>query len=61
MIIIELREGESIDRALKRYKKKHRNIGIMRQLRSRKHFTKKSVLRRKEILNAQYREAKFSE
>lgn len=59
MIIIELKEGENIDRALKRYKRKHNNLKIKQELRQRQHFTKKSVQRRNEILNASYRLQKF--
>lgn len=54
MIIIPIKEGENIDRALKRYKRKHRNVQIMNNLRERKQFTKKSVLRRREIQKAAY-------
>ncbi|MEM6722808.1 MAG: 30S ribosomal protein S21 [Bacteroidota bacterium] len=61
MIIIELKEDESIDRALKRYKRKHRQIGMMKELRRRQKFTKPSVKRRNEILNARYREENFKE
>lgn len=59
MIIINVKEEESIDRALKRYKRKHRNIGVMKELRRRKQFTKPSVQRRNEIINAEYRMQKF--
>ncbi len=59
MIIINVKDEESIDRALKRYKRKHRNVGLMKELRRRKQFTKPSVLRRNEIINAQYRLKKF--
>ncbi|MEM6725365.1 MAG: 30S ribosomal protein S21 [Bacteroidota bacterium] len=61
MIIIELKEDESIDRALKRYKRKHRQIGMMKELRRRQNYTKPSVKRRNEILNARYREENFKE
>lgn len=56
MIIIELKDGENIDRALKRYKRKHRQIGIAKELRRRQHFTKPSIERRHEVLKAQYSE-----
>lgn len=59
MIIINVKEEESIDRALKRYKRKHRNVGIVKQLRARKHFVKPSVQRRHEVLDAAYRLEKF--
>lgn len=61
MIIINVKEGESIDRALKRYKRKHRNIKLRDELRDRKYFTKKSVKRRTEIQNTIYREDKYGE
>lgn len=54
MLIINVKDGENIDRALKRYKRKHRNVGTMRELRRRKHFTKPSVKRRNEIQKAVY-------
>jgi small subunit ribosomal protein S21 len=54
MLIIPLKEGESIERALKKYKKKYERTGVIRELRSRKHYTKKSVLRREEMLKAAY-------
>ena len=60
MIIINVKDEESIDRALRRYKKKHRNVGIMKELRKRKEYTKPSVRRRNEVLNASYRQKKFS-
>jgi len=59
MIIINVKDEESIDRALKRYKRKHRNIGVMKELRRRKQFTKPSVQRRNEMINAEYRLQKF--
>ncbi|MCG8327065.1 MAG: 30S ribosomal protein S21 [Chitinophagales bacterium] len=55
MIIINVKDGESIDRALKRYKRKHRQIGVIKELRRRKQFTKPSVQRRNEVLKARYK------
>ncbi|NJB35928.1 MULTISPECIES: 30S ribosomal protein S21 [Flavobacteriaceae] len=54
MLIIPVKEGENIDRALKRFKRKFDRTGAMRQLRSRQQFTKPSVKRRAEIQKAQY-------
>ncbi len=54
MLIIPIKEGENIDRALKRYKRKFDRTGTMRQLRSRQQFTKPSVARRTQIQKAQY-------
>ncbi len=61
MIIIERKDGESVDRMLKRYKRKHRNVKLRRELRNRKFFTKKSVARRTEIKDAIYRDKKRRE
>ena len=61
MLIINVKEGENIDRALKRYKRKFRNTQILKELRARKTFTKPSVERRNEIINAKYRQEKFSD
>lgn len=54
MIKIEIKEGENIERALKRYKRKHRNIKVMQNFRENQFFTKKSVKRRREIQKASY-------
>ena len=54
MLIIPIKEGENIDRALKRFKRKFDKTGTMRQLRTRKQFTKPSVQRRAEIQKAEY-------
>lgn len=61
MLIIEVKDGESIDRALKRYKRKHRRIGLIRELRRRQSFTKPSVKRRNEIQKATYKLKKFGD
>lgn len=56
MLIIDVKDNESIDKALKKYKKKYEKSQILKQLRARKHFTKKSVERRFEILKAAYKQ-----
>ena len=61
MIIINVKDSESIDRALKRYKRKHREIGVTKEVRRRKHFTKPSVIRREEVLKAKYMQQKFND
>ena len=58
MLIIERKEGETIDRMIKRYKRKHRNTKVRDELRRRKQFTKPSVKRRHEILKAAYKNKK---
>jgi len=59
MLIIDVKDTESIDRALKRYKRKFESTGTMKQLRKRKHFTKPSVANRNVRLKAAYKNAKF--
>ncbi len=59
MLVIDARESDSIDKALKKYKKKFERAGILRELRSRKHFTKPSVERRAEVLKAAYKQKKY--
>jgi len=54
MLVIQVKEGESIDRALKRYKRKFDRTGTIRQLRSRQQFTKPSVVNRKQNIKAAY-------
>ncbi|MCB9294443.1 MAG: 30S ribosomal protein S21 [Phaeodactylibacter sp.] len=56
MLIIEIKDGEGIDRALKRYKRKFQNTGLIKELRKRKEYTKPSVRRRNEVLKAAYKE-----
>ncbi|MCS6980331.1 MAG: 30S ribosomal protein S21 [Flavobacteriales bacterium] len=56
MLIIPIREGENIDKALKKYKRKFEKTGVVKKLREKQQYTKKSVLRRNEILRAAFRE-----
>ncbi|MBI4647193.1 MAG: 30S ribosomal protein S21 [Bacteroidia bacterium] len=46
MIIIPIKEGENIDRALKKFKRKFEKTGVIKELRQRQHFRKPSVKRR---------------
>lgn len=54
MLKINVKDGENIERALKRYKRKFDRTGTKRQLQTRKQFSKPSVLRRAQIQKAQY-------
>ncbi|MBA3648795.1 MAG: 30S ribosomal protein S21 [Chitinophagales bacterium] len=56
MLIIDTRESESLDKALKKYKKKFEKAGTLKQLRARQSFVKPSVRRRGEVLRAVYRD-----
>jgi small subunit ribosomal protein S21 len=54
MLIIPVKEGENIERALKKYKKKYDKTQVMKELRRRKEFTKPSVVSRQERIKAAY-------
>jgi|LSQX01.2.fsa_nt_gb small subunit ribosomal protein S21 len=54
MIIVPIREGENVDRALKKLKRKFEKTGTVKELRERQKFTKKSVKRREQIKKAIY-------
>ena len=54
MIIVQVKEGENIERALKKFKRKFEKTGIIRELRSRKTFEKPSVKRREQRNKAIY-------
>ncbi len=54
MLIIPVKDGENIDRALKRFKRKFDRTGTMRQLRARQAFMKPSVKNRAQMQKAQY-------
>ncbi len=49
MLIIEIKSGDTIDKSLKKLKKKFDSTKVLKQLRSRKEYTKPSVKRRDEI------------
>lgn len=54
MLIIPVKEGENIERALKKFKKKFDRTGVMKEVRRRKQFTKPSIVNREEKLKAAY-------
>ena len=55
MIIVPLKENETIDKALKKFKKKFERTGVIRELRARQAYEKKSVARRIAVKRAIYR------
>lgn len=59
MLILEIKDGEVIDKVLKRYKRKYERAGILKELRRRKAFSKPSVKRRVEVLKAAYKEEMY--
>ncbi len=54
MIIVQLKEGENIERALKKFKRKYEKTGVVKELRSRQAFIKPSVDKRKKREHAVY-------
>ncbi|MBN2596618.1 30S ribosomal protein S21 [Labilibaculum sp. A4] len=54
MIIIPMKEGENIERALKKFKRKFEKTGVIKELRGRQVYTKPSVKKRVEKLHAIY-------
>ncbi|MCF8364732.1 MAG: 30S ribosomal protein S21 [Bacteroidales bacterium] len=54
MIIVPVKEGENIERALKKYKRKFEKTGVVKELRERQKFTKPSVKNREARLKAIY-------
>ncbi|MGB3619218.1 MAG: 30S ribosomal protein S21 [Catalinimonas sp.] len=56
MIIINVKDNESIDRALKRFKKKFERTGVLREIRSRAYYEKPSITRRNQRVKAAYKQ-----
>jgi small subunit ribosomal protein S21 len=54
MLIIPVKDGENIDRALKRFKRKFDRTKTMRTLRSKKQFDKPSIIKRAQMIKASY-------
>ncbi|MBS0011477.1 MAG: 30S ribosomal protein S21 [Bacteroidales bacterium] len=54
MIIVPVKEGENIDRVLKKFKRKFEKTGVVRELRDRQAYTKPSVRRREKVKKAIY-------
>lgn len=58
MFIEKIDSKNSLEKALKNLKRKMNKDGILRKIRNKKEFTKKSVIRRSEIQKAKYLESK---
>lgn len=54
MIIIPVKEGENIERSLKKFKRKFEKTGVIKELRERQAYKKPSEARREEIKKAAY-------
>ncbi|MDK2979068.1 MAG: small subunit ribosomal protein [Bacteroidales bacterium] len=54
MIVVPIKEGENIERALKKFKRKFEKTGVVKELRERQAFTKPSVKKREQKKKAIY-------
>lgn len=61
MLLVNVKENESLDRALKKFKKKFERTGVVKELRERQAFTKPSIKKRMQLIKARYRQTKQQE
>ena len=54
MIIVQVKDGENIERALKKFKRKFEKTGVVKGLRARQQYNKPSVLKRLKMEHAIY-------
>ncbi len=54
MIIVQVREGENIEKALKKFKRKYEKTGVSKELRKRQAYVKPSVEKRQKKQRAIY-------
>ncbi len=54
MIIVPVKDGENIERALKKFKRKTEKTGVIKELRTRQAFQKPSVTNRRKMMKAVY-------
>ena len=54
MIVVPLKEGENVEKALKKFTRKFEKTGVVKELRNRQAFEKPSVAKRKQTMRAVY-------
>lgn len=54
MIVVPVKEGENIERALKKFKRKYEKTGVVKELRRRQQFEKPSEIKREKMMHAVY-------
>lgn len=54
MIVIEVKEYESVERAIKRFKKKVDQVKILKEIKNRRYYIKPSLRRKEAKLKARY-------
>lgn len=57
MILVNVKENENLDKAIKKFKKKFEKTGVVRELRERQAFTKPSIKRRQQVIKASYKQS----
>jgi small subunit ribosomal protein S21 len=61
LVGIIVQEGEPIDRAIKRFKKKYERSGVLKEFKKRTYFTKPSVKKRMKKMKAVRRAKRTTE
>lgn len=56
MIIINVKESDSLDKALKKFKKKFEKTGVVKELRARQAFEKPCITKRQQKIRAAYKQ-----
>lgn len=56
MLIINVKESDSLEKALKKFKKKFEKTGVVKELRSRQAFEKPCVTKRMQMIRAVYKQ-----
>jgi small subunit ribosomal protein S21 len=56
MLIVAVKEGESIEKALKKFKKKFEKTGVVKELRARQSFIKPCIKNRMQSIRAAYKQ-----
>jgi small subunit ribosomal protein S21 len=54
MIVVPVKEGENIERAIKKFKRKFDKTGVIKELRRRQQFEKPSERKRERMMHAIY-------
>ena len=54
MIVVPVKDGENIEKALKKFKRKFEKTGVIKELRKRQQFEKPSVVKRQQMMHAIY-------
>ena len=54
MIVVPVKEGENIEKALKKFKRKFEKTGVVKELRRRQCFDKPSIVKREQMSHAVY-------